>query len=185
MVFFLQRAKKDYAKSFMMGIFIDFDLKIPPCKNYADYLCSTKTQDKVARDWIKHKPFKELKNDLFNPKYNSNVETNSLIESLGLITASTLIDEFADKRKVTMNHLSCAGGKYSWNHILDEEKKASLGSHTKNTTESAFGSLTKAITKLSMIIISHASALLQRRQNRDFSTILLWARKRRRIEVNF
>ena len=173
-------------ESFMMGIFVDFELEIPPYKNYIDYLYNTKTQYKVVRDRIKYQPFKELRKELFNPTCESNIETNCLIENLGIITANTLIDEFRDIRKATRNHLSCVRGIYSWNHISDEEKKAGLGLYANNdVSESAFGGLTEALIKSSMISLAHAGAMSQTRRNGDFSRTLLYARRKKTDRGNF
>ena len=91
-----------------------------------------------------------------------------------------MLQEFTDKRKAARNHLSEVGGKFSWALATDEEKQAGLGLHTiNNASESVFGGLTEAITKSSMISLSHAGAMSQSRCNGDFTRILLCAKKKK------
>jgi len=47
-----------------------------------------------------------------------------------------------------------------------------------NVYKSAFGGLTEAITKLSMISLTHAGAISQTKRNGDFTRELVFAKRR-------
>ena len=99
---------------------------------------------------------------------------------MGSITSKTLLQEFTDERKASSNHLSKIGGKCSWELTMGSEELSRLGLHANNNaSESAFGSLTEALTRSSMISLSNAGAMSQTRRNGDFTRTLLHAKKKK------
>ena len=167
-------------ENFMMGFFNEHKNEIPPFKECVDHMHDDKVQHKILRDRIKFQPMKLLREELFQPTDPSNIETDFLMENMGSILSETMLQELTDKRKATRNHLSEVGGKFSWALATDEEKQAGLGLHaTSNVSESAFGGLTEAITKSSMISLSHAGAMSQTRRNGDFTRTSMCAKKKK------
>ena len=167
-------------EEFMMGLFNEHKNEIPPFNEHINYLYNDKVQYKVVRGRVKYQPLKLLREELFHPIDPSNIETDFLMEDMGSITSETLLQEFTDEKKATSNHLSEIGGKYSWELTTDSEELAGVGLHANNNaSESAFGGLTEALTRSSMISLSNAGAMSQTRRNGDFSRTLLHAKKKK------
>ena len=101
------------------------------------------------------------------------------MEAHGTVVAETLLSELNHKLKATKNHLSSAGGVFSWAKATEEEKLAGVGIKANNdVAESVFGGLTHNLEKSSMIKLSSAGGLAMTRQNRDFDTTITHARRK-------
>ena len=59
-------------------------------------------------------PFHELREELFQPEHQVNINSNPITCELGLNAATALLDELRDTHKATARHLSSIGGECSW-----------------------------------------------------------------------
>ena len=79
-----------------------------------------------------------------------------------MIVEESFIKEFTDKRKAASNHLSSLGRKLSQIKATPEEKLAGLDIYANNNIfKSVFSRLTKALTKSSILPLTHTSVLSQ------------------------
>ena len=157
-------------EDFIMGILNEHKDEIHPFKEHVNCVFNDKMQQKEIRDRKKHQPFKSLREELFHPKDPSNIEIDFLMSCMGSMMSNTLIEELTDKRKEMKNHTSFLGGELSWGEDSEEENEAGLGLHANNNvSESAFGGLTEAISKSSMISLTCSGAASHSRCNKDFT----------------
>ena len=69
-------------------------------------------------------------------------------------------------------------GELSWAKASEEDKVKGLGVYANNNiSESIFGGLTKALTKASIISLTHAGAISQTKRNRNFSRELIYTKR--------
>ena len=132
----LVRLKEDSGKisdeSFMMGFFQVFVDELPPLNEYVNQLYEKRTQGLVPNtnvaDSSKTKvvPFCMLREELFNPQNEVNIQTNKMMPNIGKIVADALLCELRDPKKATSEHLSSIGGHFSWDETTEEEKKMGL-----------------------------------------------------------
>ena len=125
---------------------------------------------------MKYKLHTELRSKLLHLEDINNIETDFLIEQLGLVVTKTILQELEDKRKVIHNYLSYIGSVLSQKLATNDEKKSDLGLHAKNNvSKSSFDGLTKEITKGSMIGLTHAGIISITRRNKDFTVERVYA----------
>ena len=174
-------------EGFMMNIFGVFIQELKPFKEYLDHVFEKKRQCKILKEEGKELPCNILRKELFDPEEPSNVETEYLMNDLGKIIAQTILKELRDPNKATHNHLSSAGGIYSWINCTELEKRAGVGVHaTNNVAESSFGGLTEVLTNHSTVGFTSAGAMSMTRQNGDFLTIpILATNKGNHILISF
>lgn len=107
-----------------------------------------------------------MRSELFHPTNVNNIENDFLMEELGLVVAGNILQELEDNRKSICNHSPRIGGLLSWELATNEEKRAYLWlSANNNESESSVGGLKEEITKISMIILTHAGAMSMTRKN--------------------
>ena len=143
------------------------------------HIFNKKRQYKILKQLGKELPHDLLRKELFDPDDPSNIDTSYLMNEMGIVFATKIIQELRDKRKATHNHLSSLDGTCSWNMCSDAQKRAGLViSATNNVAESSFGGLTEMLTSHSTIGLTAAGAMSMTRQNRDFTTTPILARNK-------
>ena len=89
-----------------------FREELLPYTEFYEYHYGTKTQYRVTQNWNKVLSNRELLEEIFYPSDPSNLDTDFLMEELGVILGDSLITELTYTRKATHNHLSVVGGIY-------------------------------------------------------------------------
>ena len=59
---------------------------------------------------------KKLLEELFSPQDLNNKDSNTILETLGMIAVKDMINDIEDKTKATYKYLSISGTEYSWEH---------------------------------------------------------------------
>ena len=118
-----------------------------------------------------------LRKEVYDPQDASNIETDFMMKELGEIIANTMLEELRDKNKATSNHLSSAGGLFSWNSCADVEKEMGKCIRANNNvSESSFRGVAHNANMFQMIRLHHAGGMSLSRQNGTFDVDLIYAR---------
>ena len=134
--------------------------KLPPFKDYLQHCYKSKKTHKFARDRTQYQLHLFVKNELFNPADPINIETDHIMDGMGIITLETLLKEFRDEKKETLKHLSSNDRACSWNNTSESEKKAGIGLFTNNDElESPFGGLSKQIETHAIFGLTNAGGI--------------------------
>ena len=169
-------------EDFMMNLFSELVFELPSLQEYLEHMFHKKRQHRVLNNLGKELPHNLLRKEVFHPDEPSNIDTDYLMNELGLVFAEALLTELRDKRKATHNHLYSLDGMHSWNMTGALEKEAGLCiSATNNVSESSFGGLTETLTNHTTIGLTNAGAIAMTRQNGDFSTKPIFAQNKGNI----
>ena len=152
----------------MMSIFDELADELKPFKDYLDYLYKEKKMAMVGSS-ITHHQFRQLRDELFNPTDEDNIDSREMAIELGALAASTILTELRDPKKATSRHLTSTEGKLSWGNTSVEEHEASLRKMAVNDpAESIFGGTTRELHVSGRISFGHASGVAMARRNKDF-----------------
>ena len=91
-------------------------------------------------------PLFKLRQELFFPQSETNQSTSTLVIELGILCATSILNELRNPTKATAEHLSSMGGKFSWGDISNSIHLGGLGAMAVNDpAESSFGGTTRQI----------------------------------------
>ena len=93
--------KKVFDENFMMSMFQEYINELPPFKDYWTNLIEKKPMIVVASDsGTKVLQFAELKNDLFNPRDNTNADTDERLVKLSNLLLKEFLMSYTTKRRL-------------------------------------------------------------------------------------
>jgi hypothetical protein len=97
----------------MMNIFKDYRDELPPFKDYWQLTFKKKQMQVVARqDGTKVVHFARLLKYLFDPKRDTDKDTNERVLELAAVAITAFIRELLDEKKATWKYLSISGSDY-------------------------------------------------------------------------
>lgn len=156
-------------EDFIMGIFQDLRNELPPFDNYLTFIFEEK-QTKMIGQNTKTLPLKELRCELFRPLRKENRQTDKLMHGMAVEVATLMLKELRDPLKVTADHLSAVGGKFSWDLIDDDIKEAGIGKMANNNCgERPWGVLSYHMQNSTMISPHNAAGVGHAQINGVFS----------------
>ena len=102
-------------------------------------------------------PFLLLRDELFSPTQDSNIESNNATKEYSTILMTAMLRELKDPPKVTSRYLSSIGGECSWANTSDADHNALKGKMAVNDpAERAFGAGTRELQVHGRIDLSSA-----------------------------
>ena len=116
-----------------------------------------KRKHRAIRNGTKILPMKDQSQELFYTVNPENLETDFLMEDLGLVWTNSMMSELTNKKKATHDKLLSTNGTCSWTIATEEEKLAVIGAQANNdASESSVGILTNAADKFKMLSLTNA-----------------------------
>ena len=155
-------------KTFMMDIFSSLREELPPFHDFLEYKFE-KQQTKVIGNLGECAAlYLMLCEELFDPRQESNIESNAIAEELGGIVSKALLTELHDPKKATFKYLSSSGLDHSWKHTPKEVHEALLGMMAVNDpSERTFGMGTRELQVYGRIGLSNAFCMGDAKVNGD------------------
>ena len=148
---------------FMMSIFNEYLLELPPFEEYWKVTFEKKQMFVVARsrkDGTKVVHMALLRKELYSPTTPTNIKTRDMVVRLAELAAKTICNELLDETKATYKYTNQSGSEYSYNHCGSDKKKAMLGRKaTNNEAKSALGGASAQVQEYGRINISSAAAI--------------------------
>jgi hypothetical protein len=155
---------------FMMSIFDEYLLELPPFEEYWKVTLKKKQMSVVAhsrKDGSKVVHMALLRKELSSPTTPTNIKTRDMVVQLAESAAKTICDELLDETKATYKYTTQSGSEYSYNHCRNEKKKAMLGRQaTNDEAKSTLGGATAQVQEYGRINISSAAAISDMNRNK-------------------
>ena len=113
---------------------------------------------------------KKIRDELFNPKRQENIDTKDLVEKMAVVASECVLKELHDKKKQTHEHLDSMDGRLSMKNVTDEMHKATLHKMaTNDVAEGPFAGTSQQLQTFTTLSGTNASAVAQARFNGDFN----------------
>ena len=159
---------KVLCKSFMMNLFKQFLVKLPPMQEYWDLIFKRAQQKIICRHTgAVMVRLADVQDEAFAPKNKTNRRCSPRVIELGTVAFVAMRDDMLDVRKATHRYLSCFGLYRSWKGCPDSIKKMTWGMESTNDySESSLGGTTHEIVKYGRIGHHNAAAVSDARRNK-------------------
>jgi hypothetical protein len=153
---------------FMINIFKDYRDELPPFKDCWKLTFKKKQMQVVARqDGTKVVHFACLLKYLFDPKHDTDKDTDERVLELAAVAINAFIRELLDEKKATWKYLSISGSNFCWANSTDERKAVLIGmTATNDEAESVLGGTTANIQQYGRINLTNAAAISDVKRNK-------------------
>jgi len=143
---------------------------LPPFQEYLKYIFDLKKSSTV-HSHTKVLSGKRLREELFRPQREENIETSDLVVEMVVVAADCVLKEMHDRKKHTWEHLDSQNGPLSWMKVQDtpgmhDAGKGKLGAN--DVSERPFGAMTQQMESFTTLSGMNATAVAQARINGDF-----------------
>ena len=158
-------------EDFMMEMFKKLTKKLPPLREYLDFMFNEKRSGLVGSCTKEDRilPWDLLKSELFYPTRKDVLQTNSFCPDLASEAACIFRIEFRDETKATAKYLSSIDGPKSMKKVSKAERLAGRGVAASNCiSESGHAAATYDLDQYGTVDLQNCAARGQSEGNNDF-----------------